>query len=121
MTVRFSGPIFDGSLQRRVDQALADGLDDAGEAAKREVQRADAAGFRGGSGYTSSRVTVRRVGATGFRVTGGGLVWRRWLEGEAPRNRKSSYKGVAPFKKASRPAGEAATDILTDAVMRVLR
>jgi hypothetical protein len=117
MTVQFSGPLFDGGLDARMDRAISDAVDEAGEAAKRAVQRADVKR----SGYTSSRVTVVRSGPTGFRVTGGGLVWRPWLEGTAPRNRISSYKGGRPFQRAAPTAGEAATEIVTDAVMGVLR
>jgi hypothetical protein len=121
VTVSFSGPLFDGGLDARMDRAIADAVNEAGRAAVENVREADRAGFRSSSGYTSSRVGFRRVGATGFRVNGGGLAWRPWLEGTAPRNRISTYKGVRPFQRARQPTEADSVRIVTDAVVGVLR
>lgn len=121
MTVTMSGPLFDGSLERRMDRGIEQGVRDAGDAARRNVQRADSQTFYSSTGYTSSRVTVEAAGPMGFRVTGGGLVWRPWLEGIAPRNRKSRFKGHRPFEKARRPTEESSRVIIRDAIMKALR
>lgn len=117
MPATLSGPFFDGTLERRLEKAIADGVVEAGEEARRNVQRADVQR----TGYTSSKVTVRRVGATGFRVTGGGLAWRPWLEGTAPRNRISSYKGGRPFQRAHAPTETSTERILNAAIAKAIR
>lgn len=118
--VAFSGPLFDGSLQRNLERAVVDAVGDAAVEAVRVVRRTDARSFRRSTGHTSSRVGFKRSGPTGFRVHGGGLVWRPWLEGTAPRNRKSSFKGHGIFRRSRTPVRDESVEVIEAAVRRVL-
>lgn len=115
MTVEFSGPLFDGTAQR----LLADGAEAAeqavAEAVRDQVRQEARARFKTRTGVYESRVRVEQ--ARGDRmVTDSGLVYSDWLSGDAPRNRRSSFKGYRHFDAAEQLINPQAGPIVEQAL-----
>lgn len=99
MPVSYSGPLFDG----RAKAALKAGVDAteeqvalaARDAVRDEVRRR----ARQRTGYYESRVQVENLGGDRV-VNASGLVYDDWLQGNAPRNSRSTFKGYQQWDRA---------------------
>lgn len=122
MTVSFSGPLFDGTAKK----ALQDGADAAelavAEAARDQVRLEIRRRARRRTGYYESRVRVEQARGDHV-VTDSGVIYADWLFGDAPRNRRSRFKGYRHTEAARRVieprAGEIAEQALAPFIDRM--
>ena len=99
MTVSFSGPLFDGTAEKLLkagtdaaEQELAVQVRDL----VRQLLRASA---RNRTGYYESRVRVESAGGDRV-VTDSGVIYADWLQGDAPRNRRTGFPGYRHVTRA---------------------
>lgn len=98
MGIDFSafGPLFDGRLERAVQQGLQDAQEQVAEKGRDEVRSRLRQVLRHPTGYYSGHVQV--VSGTDPRVTDGNVVYGPWLEGTGSRNRTTRFKGYRTFR-----------------------
>ena len=99
MPASFSGPLFDGrakaALKAGVDAAEQRVAVEVRDAVRGEVRRR----ARNRTGYYESRVRVENAGGDRV-VTASGVIYDDWLQGTAPRNARSSFKGYQQWDRA---------------------
>lgn len=115
MTVSFSGPLFDGTAEKLVkagadaaEQQLATQVRDL----VRQLLRASA---RRRTGFYESRVRVEST-SDGRVVTDSGVIYADWLQGDAPRNRRSRFKGYRHVTRAHAQMAPRAVTVAAQAI-----
>ena len=97
VTVRTSGPVFNGAAIRAVrDYQQAAEKAVAQEGAKRVRVRLKKV-LRHPTGYYMGHVLAEKVGSL-WEVNDDGIVYGPWLEGTGSRNRTTRFKGYATFR-----------------------
>lgn len=122
VTVKTSGPLFDG----RADQVVDDMLDQVEQAIAQRlvdvIQNDLAHVLKHPTGYYRSHVHADRAGGD-WQVDDDRVVYGPWLEGTSSRNRTTRFRGYATFRRAAqqleRRAGEIAEPIVDRAVERL--
>jgi len=100
MTYQAKGPLFDGRLERAIDQGLQDGLQDVAQQGVNLVRQRLHGVLRHPTGHYESIVQTERA-APDWAVTDGGIVYGPWLEGVSERNRTTVFKGYATFRRTT--------------------
>lgn len=99
MSVEFSGPLFDGTAARLLQQ----GADEAEQAVGIELRnqwRSNLAGSaRQRTGFYESRVRLESSRGDTV-VTDRGVVYANWLEGTSRRNASTRFKGYRHIERA---------------------
>jgi hypothetical protein len=110
--VQLSGPLFDGTAEKALDD-IADGatLEVAQEAFKRVRARLRSV-LKNPTGYYESRVQVSNT-SNGNTVDDGGVIYGPWLEGVGSRNSSTRFKGYNTFRLVSQEMEKQAV-IVTD-------
>lgn len=121
ITVRMSGPLFDGRAARAMQDACDDAREDIAEYAEERVL-ADATGhFRQSTGYYASRITTTRVSGEVSLVHDQGVVYGPWLEGVGSRNSPvTRFPGYGHWRRTKQAAQTAAPGLAERAVRRHL-
>jgi hypothetical protein len=115
MTVSFSGPLFDGTARRLLEQGAEAAELAVAEAVRDQVRLEIRRRARQRSGYYESRVRVE-AGRGDRVVTDSGVVYSDWLQGDAPRNRRSRFKGYRHWDQAERQVDPRAGSIVEQAM-----
>lgn len=120
--VKYSGPLFDGTIE--------DVLDDFREAAERDValvgkqlvKKQLHSVLKHPTGHYESQIEVERV-QDDFMITDGNVIYGAWLEGVGSRNKATRFKGYATFRKVKQVlegnAGEIAEETLQKYIGRM--
>lgn len=119
MTVTYEakGPLFDGRLERAIDQGLQDGLRDVAQEGVDLVRRRLAGVLRHPTGHYESMVQAERA-TPDYAVTDGGIVYGPWLEGVSERNRTTRFKGYATFRRTTAELDRQAGVLVEHAIER---
>jgi hypothetical protein len=120
VSVRKSGPVFDG----RAVKALHDYIDHAekqvAEAGVQMVQDHLHTVIRNPTGYYESHIRVaERSHLT--QVTDDNVVYGPWLEGTGSRNRSTRFKGYATFRKVGQMLQTRSKQIAERSLPRYIR
>lgn len=101
MTVEteFSGPLFDGTAGKLLEQGADAGEQAIAERIRDEVRTVVRSRADNRTGYYESRVTVDRA-RSGVRVTDNRARYGGWLEGTWPRNARTGFRGFEQFERA---------------------
>lgn len=99
MVVRFKGPLFDGTTQRRVREAMAETTRQGATLGQRYVRDIDDDTFKNPTGVARSRVAVLQVTPFNWRVNRGTLIYRWWLEDGG--SRSQIFGGYHAFENAT--------------------
>ncbi len=100
-TITTTGPLFDGRALRalsRLEEDLTEVVAEQGEVDV--VQFLDSA-LRNPTGFYQSRIRTDRIAKDRQEVSDGGVVYGPWLEGVSSRNRASTFKGYAHFRRVA--------------------
>lgn len=99
MTVEFSGPLFDGTADRLLDQGAEAAEHEVAVEAQNQWRQKIAGSARKRTGYYESR--VRLESARGDTVvTDRGVVYANWLQGTSRRNASTGFKGYRHVTRA---------------------
>lgn len=113
------GPLFDGSAERIIEQAIEHGVDELAQHGLDLVQARLGQVLRHPTGRYQSRVTTERAqGSDAFVITDGGVVYGPWLEGESGRNKKSRFKGYQTFRRTREALQRQASEIAGPVILR---
>lgn len=100
MTYEAKGPLFDGRLERAIDQGLQDGLQDVAQRGVNLVRQRLHGVLQHPTGHYESMVQTERA-VPDWAVTDDGIVYGPWLEGTSERNRTTRFKGYATFRRTT--------------------
>jgi hypothetical protein len=95
------GPLFDGSAEQIIDNAVLHGQDAIAQEAVDLVHGRLGQVLRHPTGRYASRVVVDRSMPDRPVITDGGIVYGPWLEGTASRNTRSRFKGYQTFRRTT--------------------
>lgn len=98
VTVKQTGPLFDGSASKEVKQAADEMELEIGKQTVNAIQTELGRVLKHPTGYYKSHVQTDRA-QNDLAVTDGGVVYGPWLEGVSSRNRSSRFKGYATFRR----------------------
>lgn len=100
MSVTYSGPLFDGRLERAVDAGVDEAEQRIAEVGVGVVREQLAAVLQHPTGHYQSEIQTDRV-VGDWAVTDGGMVYGPWLAGVSARNRSTRFKGYSHWRRAS--------------------
>jgi hypothetical protein len=102
VTVRASGPLFDGTASALVQRYTQAGGEEVARWAEQEVHRVLEQVLRNPTGYYQSQVRVNLVSNDSFAITDGGVVYGPWLEGVGSRNYPvTRFHGYSTFRRVA--------------------
>lgn len=99
MTVEFSGPLFDGSAGKILEQGMEDAEVRVATVLRDEMRQTIARSARKRTGFYESRVRVEAARGDAV-VTDRGVVYGDWLEGTSRRNASTGFKGYRHAARA---------------------
>lgn len=99
MTVSFSGPLFDGRAEKELKAGTDAAEEELAERLRDLVRQTLRASARVVTGYYESRVRVESRGGDRV-VTDSGVIYADWLQGDAPRNRRTGFPGYRHVTRA---------------------
>lgn len=100
MSVTYSGPLFDGRLERAVDAGAEEAEQRVAEVGVNVVRTELAQVLRHPTGHYQGVIqTERAVGD--WAVTDGGIVYGPWLAGVSQRNQTTRFKGYSHWRRAA--------------------
>lgn len=103
VTVRASGPLFEGASSALVQRYTQAGGEEVARWAEQEVHRVLEQVLRHPTGYYQSQVRVNRVSNDSFSITDGGVVYGPWLEGVGSRNYPvTRFHGYSTFRRVAK-------------------
>lgn len=114
-SVSFSGPLFDGTAAKLLDEGVDAAEVEVAEAVRDQVRLEVRRKARKRTGYYESRVRVEQARG-GSVVTDSGVIYSDWLAGDAPRNARSSFKGWNHFDLAEQQIDAQAGSIVEQAL-----
>jgi hypothetical protein len=100
ITVRVSGPIFDGRAKSAVRSFLTEAKWQVGMDAFSEVHLIMDRSFRNPTPYYETQVTITRQ-LDDVLIHDRGIIYGPWLEGVGSRNQTTRFKGYAMFRRAT--------------------
>lgn len=101
VTVRATGPLFDGRAQRAVEDYLRAATAIVADEGAKLVVALGHSQYRDPTGFYASRVVTDRASDGTAQVTDSGVVYGPWLEGLSSRNHTTPFKGYATFRRAA--------------------
>lgn len=117
--MKVKGPLFDGSAERILENAIEHGVDELAQHGLDLVQSRLGQVLRHPTGRYQSRVVVdRAAGSDAFVITDGGVVYGPWLEGESGRNTRSRFKGYQTFRRTREALERQAAEIAGPVILR---
>jgi hypothetical protein len=100
ITVRVSGPLFDGRAPAIVRDLLDDAQDQVGAQGLANVQKILHQDIRNPTPYYETQLTVQRM-ADDVVVHDRGIVYGPWLAGTSSRNQTTSFKGYHAWRRGA--------------------
>ena len=98
VTIRTSGPVFDGRGVRIVRRFSEAAQKEVAEEGARMVRQRLHQVLRHPTGYYEGHVAAEKVNSL-WEVNDDGIVYGPWLEGTGSRNRTTRFKGYATFRR----------------------
>ncbi len=121
--VEITGPLFDGTGQRALNEARRVMSLKVATAAQRHIQtigkRAFRYEFKPATHYYENNITVDRI-ADGALVHANAVVYGAWIEGTSSRNQTSRFKGYHLFRKAAQETQRRLGQILSPEEQRLV-
>lgn len=117
--VEVSGPLWDGRLQRAIEQAIPEAEKEIADHGVTLVREELGKVFKRQTGHYVGQIQVDRT--VGTRVTDGGIVYGPWLAGTSGRNRSTRFKGYAHWRRATQRLRAEAHDIAQRVIDEHLR
>jgi hypothetical protein len=115
ITVKETGPLFDGRLSRALDRAQDDIERDIAKEGEQLIQERLGAVLRHPTGHYQRSIATRE--ASGHHViTDGGVIYGPWLEGVGSRNRTTRFKGYRTFRTVVQELNKRAEHLADKAV-----
>lgn len=118
--VTMSGPLFDRSAPRIINDLTEDIAEEVAQQGYDEVRHELGQVLRHPSGRYQSRISVERQ-QNDRAVTDGGIVYGPWLEGTSSRNNRTRFRGYSTFRRVTQRLEAKASDIADDVVKRSIR
>jgi hypothetical protein len=115
--ITMSGPLFDGTFQRRVAVGIEDAKHEITDQGYAMVRSDLHAVLKAPTGHLESQVRVHAVGAD-LIVDDGGVIYGAWIEGVGSRNSRTRFKGYHTYRRVAQGLRQRATAIATRAVGR---
>ncbi len=106
--VKYTGPLFDGTADRVVDDMCDEINDTVGQSVYDAVRQRLRSVLVNPTGYYESRVQVSRQ-ANDVVISDSGVIYGPWLEGTSSRNGRTRFKGYATFRKVAQQINAEAT------------
>lgn len=97
VTVRLTGPMFNGQAQQAAAQMMAEAADEVARIGEADVQVKLRSVLRNPTGRYQGSIVVERQ-ANDRVIYGDRLVYGPWLEGVGSRNKTTRFKGYATFR-----------------------
>lgn len=101
ITIRKSGPIFDGRAQAVVGVYLDEATDEVADQGVNDVHAVLGTVLKNPTGYYESRIVTDVSRSEISFVTDSGVIYGSWLEGTSSRNQSTRFKGYTSFRKAT--------------------
>lgn len=121
ISIRRSGPWFDGRAARAMERACDDALDDTAAYAEERVLMGTSANFKTRTPYYENRITTERVSSEVSLVHDQGVIYGPWLEGVGSRNSPvTRFKGYRHWRAAKQAVARRGPQIAEAAVRRRL-
>ena len=117
MTVRATGPLFDGRALRVADKMSDDINEATAQEASEQVDAALNVVLRNPTGFYQSRIRIRRARGS-VVVDDSGVVYGPWLAGVSSRNQTTRFKGYAHWRQATQRTETRVTRIADPIVRR---
>jgi len=115
MSVTYSGPLFDGRLERAVDAGVDEAEERIAEAGVNVVRNELAHVLQHPTGHYESVIQTERV-VGDWAVTDGGIVYGPWLAGVSGRNQSTRFKGYSHWRRAGQQLQAQAADIASPVI-----
>lgn len=96
--VDVSGPLWDGRVERAVEAALDEAVDEVAKHGVVVVVGELGKVLKRPTGNYQGEIRVDRT--VGTRITDGGIVYGPWLAGTSDRNRSTRFKGYSHWRRA---------------------
>lgn len=121
ISIRRSGPWFDGRAARAMERACDDARDDIAAYAEERVLMGTSANFKTRTPYYETRITTERVSGEVSLVHDQGVVYGPWLEGVGSRNYPNSrFRGYRHWRLAKQAVNRRGPQIADASVRRRL-
>ena len=101
MTVKMTGPVFDGRARKTMGKLVDDATQVVADEGETEIQQRLGVVLRNPTGFYSSQIKSKRLTSERSQVTDSDVVYGPWLEGTSSRNSSTRFKGYATFRKIS--------------------
>jgi hypothetical protein len=100
LTVKLTGPMFDGRIDGLIDDMLADMMGVAAAQGYADVMLGLNEHIQHPTPYYETQINIARDGLD-LVVNDRGVVYGPWLEGTSSRNRTTRFKGYMSFRRAA--------------------
>lgn len=120
VTVTYSGPFWDGSADRAVEDSLDDIEKEVAQQGVNDVKQHLDSVLKNPTGNYERHIVTERQ-RNDWAVTDSGIVYGPWLEGVGSRNKSSRFKGYATFRKVRQQLDGKASDIGERVVSKNIR
>ena len=121
VSIRRSGPWFDGRAARAMERACDDALDDVAAYTEERVLMGTSANFKTRTPYYETRITTERVSDEVSLVHDQGVIYGPWLEGVGSRNYPHTrFRGYGHWRLAKQAVARRGPQIADAAVRRRL-
>ncbi len=117
MTVRATGPLFDGGALRIADRMSDDIIEATAQEAFEQVGAALNVVLRNPTGFYQSRIRIKRTRGLAV-VDDSGVVYGPWLAGVSSRNQTTRFKGYTHWRQATQRTERRVTRIADPIVRR---
>lgn len=118
-TVTTSGPLFNGTTARVVDQFLNAAVAEIGRAAEEEVRAIGHSSFKVETGNWSRNITMRRPSIHSADVRNG-VIYGPWLETGQRRGQQTRFKGYHMWRRTTQKIQGEAARIATSVLQRYI-
>ena len=121
MTLKMTGPVFDGRAARAMGKLVDDATKEVADEGVQEVQDRLGSVLRNPTGFYSSRIKSKRLSKDRSTVHDSNVVYGPWLEGTSSRNQSTRFKGYATFRKVTQKLQRDVVKITRPVVKRQVR
>lgn len=119
MEIKTSGPLFDGSFPRLVQDFIDDAEWEVGAQASANVHQNADGSFKNPTPYYETQIAVERRDPD-VVVHDRGIVYGPWLEGVSTRNQLTRFKGYRIWARAANQTRRQANAIVQQVLQRHL-
>lgn len=118
--VRVSGPLFDGTAPKVIEDMKTEVLDALGVEGLAGVQMYMDRYFRNPTPYYETQVISERVASDRVKIHDRGIIYGAWLDGSGSRNAVTRFKGYSHWREATQDLERKAPQVMQPIVDRHL-